>query len=130
MGLKMADDLGIAERLRRKMGRPARTQSVATRFTKAEEAELLKAAEKEGKTLREWTRDALLREARQLPDDPVFTELIAMRIFVNNAMRMLLAGKNLPEERFEELMEGVRQEKRNTARKTMKQYMPDPGQET
>jgi phytoene/squalene synthetase len=109
------------------MGRPARTQSVATRFTKAEEAELLKAAEKEGKTLREWTRDALLREARQPADDPVFTELIAMRIFLNNALRMLLAGKNLPDERFEELMEGVRQEKRNTARKTMKQYAPpDP----
>lgn len=30
----MADnDLGIEERLRRKMGREARTQSVATRFT-------------------------------------------------------------------------------------------------
>ena len=121
----MADDLGIAERLRRKMGRPARTQSVATRFTKSEEAELLKAAEKEGKTLREWTRDALLREAREPEDDPVFTELVAMRLFVNNALRILLAGKNLPDERFEELMEAVRQEKRSTARRTMKQYKPE-----
>ena len=40
--------LNLEERLRRKMSRPARTQSVATRFTKDEELELLKAAEKEG----------------------------------------------------------------------------------
>ena len=40
-------------------GREARTQSIATRFTRAEEQALLKRAEASGKNLREWARDEL-----------------------------------------------------------------------
>ena len=84
------NDLGIAERLRRKMGREARTQSVVTQSTKAEEIELFKAAEKQGMTLREWTRGAPLREARRPDDDPVFDEVIATRLLLNTALQKLL----------------------------------------
>ena len=74
-----AGDLNCEERLRRKMGRPARTQSIATRFTEDEALELERAADRRGMTVREWTREALLREARRPEDDPIFTEIIAIR---------------------------------------------------
>ena len=115
--------LSLEERLRRKMGRPARTQSVATRFTKGEELELQKAAEREGKTLREWTREALLREARRPEDDPVFTEIIAIRVFLNSAVRALSLGETWTEEQFDALTATVKKEKRQAARELMAQYI-------
>lgn len=120
----MADnDLGIEERLRRKMGRDARTQSVATRFTKAEESELLKAAEREGKTPREWTREILLREARRAQDDPNFTETVAIRSLLNLALRPLLLGEKMTPEQFSSMLTIVRTEKRQMAREVMQQYI-------
>ena len=47
----------IENRLSQRKGREARTQSIATRFTKAEEQALLKRAEASGKNLREWARE-------------------------------------------------------------------------
>jgi repressor of nif and glnA expression len=52
-------------RLLRNRGRESRTQSVATRFTRAEERELLKKAEASGQNLREWAREVLLRNAEE-----------------------------------------------------------------
>ena len=121
------DDLGIEERLRRKMGRDARTQSVATRFTKAEEAELLKAAEREGKTPREWTREILLREARRPLDDPMFTEIVAVRSLLNVALKTLLLGEKLTADEFSSLLTNVRTGKRQVAKDVMQQYMPEDG---
>ena len=121
----MPDDLGIAERLRRKMGRPARTQSVATRFTTDEELELLKAAERQGQTLREWTREAMLREARRPPDDPTFTEVIALRVVLHNMLKSLLTGQMMTEEGFERLVQDLRKEKRQIAREVMATYAPE-----
>jgi hypothetical protein len=46
--------LEIEGRHGRIKGRDSRTQSVATRFTRAEEQALLKKAEANGQTLREW----------------------------------------------------------------------------
>jgi hypothetical protein len=117
-------DLGIEERLRRKMGRPARTQSVATRFTEAEELELERAAEREGKTVREWTREALLREARRPDHDPIFTEVVATRVFLNNAIKALLLGETWTAEQFQQLTDVVRKGKREAARGVMEQYLP------
>ena len=114
--------LNLEERLRRKMARPARTQSVATRFTKDEELELLRAAEKGGKTVREWTRDALLREARRPEVDPVFTELIASRVLMLNALRGLLLHENWTAETFQKLTDTIRKDKRKMASEVMQQY--------
>ena len=118
------DDLRTAERLRRKMGREARTQSVATRFTKAEEVELLKAAEKQGMTLREWTRGALLREARRPDDDPVFTEVIATRMLLNMTLKKLLLGEHCTDSEYRAVLDEVRTAKRESARVVMAQYRP------
>ena len=48
---------------RRIKGREPRTQSIATRFTRAEEQTLVARAEANGQNLREWARDVLLRVA-------------------------------------------------------------------
>ncbi len=120
------DDLGIAERLRRKMGRPARTQSVATRFTKDEELELLKAAERQGHTLREWTREALLREARRPEDDPILTEIIATRVFLNNALRALILDEKWTPEKFQAFLQEVRNSKRQVTRDLLTTYTTSP----
>lgn len=116
--------LNLEERLRRKMSRPARTQSIATRFTKDEEVELLRAAEKEGKTVREWTRDALLREARRPAVDPVFTEVVATRVLLNNALRGVLLHETWTAENFQQLTTSIRLEKQKIAKEMMQQYEP------
>ena len=63
--LQMPGDMASIEtRLRRLKGREARTQSIATRFTRAEERMLLEVAASQGDTLREWARDVLVAAAQ------------------------------------------------------------------
>ena len=57
------NDLGIEERLRRKMGRPARGKSIATRFTDEESKAIAAAAAARGVTVREWAREVMLHAA-------------------------------------------------------------------
>ena len=118
-----ATTIDFAERLKLKRGRDARGQSVATRFTKAEEDELAKAAGANGKTLREWSREVLLREARRSKDDPLFTEVVAIRMLLNNLLAPMAAGQKLTQDNFVEIMAVVRDGKRNAAREVMQQYM-------
>ena len=120
------NDLGIAERLKRKMGRPARTQSMATRFTVQEELELLKAAERQGQTVREWTREALLREARRPQNNPIFTEVIATRITLNLALEALSTGKKWTPEYFQKLTNKVQSIKRQAGQDILATYTTPP----
>jgi hypothetical protein len=116
------DSLGIEERLRRKMGRPSRIQSVATRFTEDEAALLTRVAQRDGKTLREWAREVLLREARRTDDDALFTEVVATRMLLNNVLLPLANGQKITPEGFVMIMAKVRTEKRKAAREVMQQY--------
>jgi hypothetical protein len=116
------DSLGIEERLRRKMGRPSRIQSVATRFTEDEAALLTRVAQRDGKTLREWAREVLLREARRTDDDALFTEVVATRMLLNNVLLPLANGQKITPEGFAMIMANVRTEKRKAAREVMQQY--------
>jgi hypothetical protein len=87
-GILPQDSLGIADRLRRTKGRDSRTRSLASRFTPAEERELVAAAASEGKFTAEWTRDALLRAARaRSTDGAVITELVALRMLLSPLVR-------------------------------------------
>lgn len=117
----------LNERVRRKMARPARTQSVATRFTKDEELEVLEATEQEGKTVREWTRNALLREARRPSDDPIFSEVVALRMLFNIALRPTEDGKAMTSEDFSKALQELRQKKQLAAREVMQQYESQGG---
>ena len=72
-------------------GREARTQSIAIRFTKAEERALVNRAEATGKNLREWAREVLLRaesmERRCDMELHIFTELVGMQMLPHEHAR-------------------------------------------
>src|ERR1700733_10505481 len=59
-GKDMNQSLNLESRLKPHRGRAPRSESFATRFTAAEVDIIAKAAEAEGKTPREWSRDVLL----------------------------------------------------------------------
>jgi hypothetical protein len=83
-------------------GREARSQSVAIRFTKAEERALLNRAGAAGKNLREWAREVLLRaesvERRCDMEVHIFTELVGMQMLLMNTLEPLLCGDQLTRE--------------------------------
>jgi hypothetical protein len=91
-------------RLLRNRGRESRTQSVATRFTRAEERALLKKAEASGQNLREWAREVLLRNANEGSQAEmemhIFTELVGIQMLLMNTLEPLLRGDKLPQEQL------------------------------
>jgi hypothetical protein len=85
-------------------GRESRTQSVATRFTRAEERTLLKKAEASGQNLREWAREVLLRNAKEGSQSDmemhIFTELVGIQMLLMNTLEPLLRGDKLAQEQL------------------------------
>ena len=97
--------------LRRIKGRETRTQSVATRFTCAEEKALLKKAEANGQNLREWAREVLLRDAA-MSNHPememhIFTELVGIQMLLMNVLEPLLRGDKMAQEQLSVLFRRV-----------------------
>jgi hypothetical protein len=112
------DSLGIGARLQRIKGRETRSQSIATRFTKAEEKTLLRVASDRGMNLREWSRDILLAAARgsRLPDESaLFAEVQALRLLLINTLEPLLRGEKMTPEQFKEMLRYVKSNKRKAA---------------
>lgn len=97
-----ADALEIENHVGRIKGRETRTQSIATRFTRAEEKALLKKAEASGQTLREWAREMLLRgdvvSKRDEMEIHMFTELVGIQMLLMNTLEPLLCGEKLTRE--------------------------------
>ncbi len=73
-------------------------------------------------TLREWSREVLLREAKRPKNDPVFTEIVATRMLLNNVLRTVASGKVMTDEAYTDELEEVRLTKHETAREVMEQY--------
>jgi hypothetical protein len=96
-------------------GREARTQSVATRFTRAEEQALLKRAQASGKNLREWARDVLLRaentERRYDMEMHIFAELVGMQMILMNALGALLNGETRTKEEVRTMFQQIQKSK-------------------
>jgi hypothetical protein len=116
----------IQQRLAPVRGRALRTQSVATRFTRAEEARLLQAATAEGKNLREWAREVLLSAASgnsAAEADPLFTEVQALRLLLVNTLEPLLRGQTMTPEQFKEMLRYVKTNKQRAAQDTFASYM-------
>lgn len=92
-------------------GREPRTQSIATRFTRTEELELLDRAEATGMNLREWARDVLLRadsEGRKSEMEMhIFTELIGIQMLLMGALEPLLKSLNMSAEQVDQLFRQV-----------------------
>ena len=119
------ETLGIEARLQRIRGREARSQSIATRFTKDEEKTLLRVASARGMNLREWSRNVLLSAARgsRLPEEnALFTELQALRLLLINTLEPLLRGDKMTAEQFKEMLRYVKTNKRKAAADMLASY--------
>jgi hypothetical protein len=110
-------------RLLRNRGRESRTQSVATRFTRAEERALLKKAEASGQNLREWAREVLLRNAEEGRHSEmemhIFTELVGIQMLLMNTLEPLLRGDKLAQEQLAILFRRVQTTKATQAQELL-----------
>jgi hypothetical protein len=123
LGAYMADgSIDFEERLKQRIGRPARVESVAIRFTVEEAATLRQAAADRTTTVREWARTVLLREAQSRRTDAVFTETVAIRMLLNIVLKHVACGEVLTAEAFSEVLTKVRLTKRKQALEMMDQY--------
>lgn len=116
-------------RIMRVKGRNNRIQSVGTKVTAEEEAELVHAAEVDGKFISEWVREVLLRTARgQKAADPVMTEIQALRLIFINALEPLLRGETWSAEQFKEMVRYVKANKHKVAAEIMVSYREGTGE--
>jgi hypothetical protein len=90
-----------SQRLR---GRVARSRSIGTKLTPAEEKQILSAAEADGKAPSEWARDLLLRGAistnRGEMEQHIFTELVGIQMLLMGTLEPLLQGDTLTQEQL------------------------------
>ena len=121
-----ADTLRIESRPARTRGRESRTQSIATRFTQEEQKALMEKAGAQGRNLREWARDVLLREAYgstlAVGPDQIMTEIVALQLFLTNALSPVACGERMSAEQYQELMRNVKTNKHRAAREVIAQY--------
>jgi hypothetical protein len=110
-----------AETPRRKgavRGRESRNQTLTTKLTQAESAAVEAASEAEGKAVGEWLRDAALQTLRQRSDaaEVLLTEVVGLRLFLNNILKSMTTGERLTPEAFAALLENVKMHKGEVAR--------------
>ena len=117
-----AGEVNFEDRLKQRIGRPSRVESVAIRFTEDELAALEKAAQEKATTLREWAREVLLREARNSRGDALFTEIVATRMLLNLVLKPLACGQVMTPEDFSGVLANVRTTKHKAAADVMEQY--------
>jgi urate oxidase len=115
-------EVDFEDRLKQRIGRPSRVESVAIRFTENELQTLETVAKEKGTTLREWSREVLLREARSSRTDALFTEIVATRMLLNLVLKPLACGQVMTTEEFSGVLANVRTTKRKAATDVMAQY--------
>lgn len=103
------------DRSLRTKGRESRTQSIATRFTRAEEQALKKRAEASGQNLREWAREVLLRgdanDRRAEMEMHIFMELVGIEMLMMKTMEPILLGEKLEPDQIAILFRQVQSSK-------------------
>jgi hypothetical protein len=112
----------IARRMGRGRLRDSRSRSLGTKLTLQEEEEVARVAAAQGKSVSEWARDVLLREARSSTDAAMFTELIATRMLLLNLLKPLVLGEKVSPAWVTEAMTMVRNEKHKAAEEVLQQY--------
>ena len=124
----MPENLGIDERLRRKMGRPARARSIATRFTESEAAGISEAAAQRGLAVREWAREVLLTAAqRNQNGHMLLTAATSLWMLMSTVLRTVAFGEQLSPEAYAQVLAEVRANKHETARDVLSQYQTRTG---
>ena len=117
-----AGEVDFEDRLKQRIGRPSRVESVAIRFTEDELQTLETVAKEKGTTLREWSREVLLREARSSRTGALFTEIVATRMLLNLVLKPLACGQVMTTEEFSGVLANVRTTKHKAATDVMAQY--------
>jgi hypothetical protein len=101
--------------LQRLRGRVARSRSIGTKLTPAEEQQILEAAEGQGKAPSEWARDVLLHGAiatnRGEMEIHIFTELVGIQMLLMNTLEPLLRGDKITQEQLTVLFRRVQTSK-------------------
>ena len=112
-----------------------RAKTVATRLSIEELEEVESAAKRDGKTLAEWLRATVLREARQRPADPVeliLAELSATRSMLLNCFLLTAQagaeGKQLLPETVLKIRDKADALKPQIARKMLQDFFSQEGQ--
>jgi hypothetical protein len=112
-----------------------RAKTVATRLSIEELEEVESAAKRDGKTLAEWLRATVLREARQRPADPVeliLAELSATRSMLLNCFLLTAQagaeGKQLLPETVLKIRDKADALKLQIARKMLQEFFSQKGQ--
>ncbi len=125
----MSTTLDVSERLSRQRGRDIRSESVAVRVTKDEELTMIRAAAAQGAALREWAREVLLREARSTRPDALFSEVVALRMMLNELLRPVCCGHTITSEAFDTHLANIRHTKQQVAQDIRQQYAAASGKE-
>ena len=112
--------LDLESRFRRITGRESRSQSIATRFTRAEASALAKRAEANGQNLREWAREVLLREIREeQPRFDLVCEVVGLQLLVMNVLAPLARGEKISAEQFQSIVRSVQSTKAKAAQEML-----------
>lgn len=90
---------------------------VTVKLTQEEHRAVTEHAEELGQARSEWMRDVVLREVRQLPNDPLLEEVVGIRLLLINVLRPLAGGQQLPAEAFDKLLENVGTRKQEIVQK-------------
>ena len=113
----------------------SRDKSAGTRLSVEELEEVESAAKRSGKSLAEWFRDTVLREARQRPADPVeliLAELSATRSMLLNCFLLTAQagaeGKQLLPETVLKIRDKADALKLQIARKMLQDFFSQEGQ--
>ena len=128
-GVAEREPVDFAKRFAAVKGRPIRNRMASARVTAAELERLEGAAREEGKLLAEWAREVLLREAGRVKEDAVFTELVSMRMLLNNVLKVVATGQKMTVENFQEIQTGIRGDKKKVAADLLRQYAQPDGKE-
>ena len=121
--------LDLNERLRRSQGRSGRTFSANVKLTRAELTTLEAKSQAEQKALGEWAREVLLREARSGGPDALFSEVVALRMMLNELLRPVCCGQTITGEAFDAHLSNIRQTKQQVAHDIRQQYAATSGKE-
>jgi hypothetical protein len=99
-------------------GRESRNQTLTTKLTQTESAAIEAASEADGKTVGEWLRDVALEALRQHSDatEVLLTEIVGLRLFLNNILKSINAGERLTSEAFAGLLDNVKAHEGEVAR--------------
>jgi len=106
-------------------GRESRNQTLTTKLTGAELAELETISRAEGKATGEWLRDAALSVARQQQGNDramvLLTEIVGVQLLLMNTLKPIVTGQPLTSAAFDNIVAEVHKLKQSVARKLVQE---------